>query len=262
MSSTLFGEHLKREREMRGVSLEEISAATRISTRFLEAMENDRWDQLPGGVFNRGFIRSIARYLGLDEDSLVAEYSLGTVATDAARAAAQRTADIPRNWRGAVGTVLIAILVIVGGGFAGYHYRGWIANRLHRHGSGVSTGTSGPVSTPTSADGSSSGASGAPASGDQSTIPVSEVLALKIQVAKSASVKVVADGNILFDGPLQANDVKQFEAHDTFDITASDSSAVTLELNGQSVSLNGAPGQPGNATLTRNDLKAAAGGSN
>ena len=58
MSSTPFGEHLKREREMRGVSLEEVSAATRISPRFLEAIENEKWDELPGGVFNRGFIRA------------------------------------------------------------------------------------------------------------------------------------------------------------------------------------------------------------
>ena len=76
MSSKPFGEHLKREREMRGVSLEEISVATRIAPRFLEALENEQWEQLPGGVFNRGFIRSVARYLGLDEDSLVAEYAL------------------------------------------------------------------------------------------------------------------------------------------------------------------------------------------
>ena len=61
MASTPFGEHLKREREMRGVTLEEISAATRISTRFLEALENEHWEELPGGVFNRGFIRSVAR---------------------------------------------------------------------------------------------------------------------------------------------------------------------------------------------------------
>ena len=60
---------------MRGVSLEEISAATRIAPRFLEALENEQWEQLPGGVFNRGFIRSTARYLGLNEDNLVAEYA-------------------------------------------------------------------------------------------------------------------------------------------------------------------------------------------
>jgi transcriptional regulator with XRE-family HTH domain len=78
MSSTPFGEHLKREREMRGVSLEEISLATRIAPRFLAALEKEEWEKLPGGVFNRGFIRSVAHYLGLDEDSMVAEYALHT----------------------------------------------------------------------------------------------------------------------------------------------------------------------------------------
>ncbi|MHB8410571.1 MAG: RodZ domain-containing protein [Candidatus Acidiferrales bacterium] len=69
---------MKREREMRGVSLEEISAATRISVRFLEALESEQWERLPGGIFNRGFIRSVAKFLGLDEDGLVAEYAMET----------------------------------------------------------------------------------------------------------------------------------------------------------------------------------------
>ena len=76
MTKDTFGENLKREREMRGVSLDEISAATRIATRFLQAIENEQWDQLPGGVFNRGFVRAVARYLGLDEENIVAEYAL------------------------------------------------------------------------------------------------------------------------------------------------------------------------------------------
>jgi len=74
MTKGTFGEYLKREREMRGVSLDEITAATRIATRFLQAIEDEHWDQLPGGVFNRGFVRAVARYLGLDEESTVAEY--------------------------------------------------------------------------------------------------------------------------------------------------------------------------------------------
>jgi len=44
---------------MRGVSLEEIAGTTRISTRFLEALETESWDRLPGGVFNRGFVRAV-----------------------------------------------------------------------------------------------------------------------------------------------------------------------------------------------------------
>jgi cytoskeleton protein RodZ len=71
-----FGERLKRERELREVSPNEVVVATRISLRFLEALENEDWDKLPGGIFNRGFVRAIARYLGLDEEHLLAEYDL------------------------------------------------------------------------------------------------------------------------------------------------------------------------------------------
>jgi cytoskeletal protein RodZ len=258
MSSTPFGEHLKREREMRGVSLEEISSATRISTRFLAAMENDQWDQLPGGVFNRGFIRSIARYLGLDEDSLVAEYALGTAANEEARAAAQRDAEIPRNWQPAA-LAFVTILAIAGCVFAAYHYRGWIADRLHKRVSGVGSYNSAPNTAglpnepPSAAD-----VAAASASGDQ---PSSQMLTLSLQAVKAANVKVVADGSTAFDGPLETNEGKQFEAHDTFDVTSSDSGALVLELNGQIVPPSGTPGQPMSVTLTRNDLKAAAGGS-
>jgi cytoskeleton protein RodZ len=71
-----FGENLRREREMRGVTLEEISAATKISVRFLQAIEHEDFDRLPGGVFTRSFIRTYARYLGLDEERVMAEYYL------------------------------------------------------------------------------------------------------------------------------------------------------------------------------------------
>lgn len=72
--STGFGARLKREREMRGVSLDEIARNTKISTRLLAAIEADDFSVLPGGVFNRGFIRSYARCLGLNEDDVVNDY--------------------------------------------------------------------------------------------------------------------------------------------------------------------------------------------
>jgi len=81
-----FGERLKRERELREVTPNEIVVATRISLRFLDALENEDWDKLPGGIFNRGFVRAIARYLGLDEENLLAEYDL---------AHGDQSADIP-----------------------------------------------------------------------------------------------------------------------------------------------------------------------
>jgi cytoskeletal protein RodZ len=71
-----FGEYLRREREMRGVSLEEISTATKISIRFLQAIENEELSKLPGGIFTRSFVRTYARYLGLDEEHVLADCQL------------------------------------------------------------------------------------------------------------------------------------------------------------------------------------------
>jgi len=69
-----FGEKLKLEREKRKITLEQISASTKIGTRMLQALEEDKFDQLPGGIFNKGFVRAYARFVGLDEDQTVADY--------------------------------------------------------------------------------------------------------------------------------------------------------------------------------------------
>lgn len=69
-----FGERLKREREMRGVSLEEIAESTKIGKRNLLALETEEFDKLPGGIFNKGFVRAYAKYLGLDEDQAVTDF--------------------------------------------------------------------------------------------------------------------------------------------------------------------------------------------
>jgi cytoskeleton protein RodZ len=69
-----FGERLRREREMRGISLDNIAAATKIGTRLLRALEEEHFELLPGGIFNKGFVRAYAKYLGLNEDEAVADY--------------------------------------------------------------------------------------------------------------------------------------------------------------------------------------------
>ena len=69
-----FGEKLKLEREKRKISLDEISSTTKIGTRMLQALEEEKFGQLPGGIFNKGFVRAYARVVGLDEDQAVADY--------------------------------------------------------------------------------------------------------------------------------------------------------------------------------------------
>jgi cytoskeleton protein RodZ len=69
-----FGAKLKLEREKRKITLEQISVSTKIGTRMLQALEEDNFNQLPGGIFNRGFVRAYSRFLGLDEDQTIADY--------------------------------------------------------------------------------------------------------------------------------------------------------------------------------------------
>jgi transcriptional regulator with XRE-family HTH domain len=72
------GERLKREREARGVSLRAIAEKTRIGVRFLKAIEEEEFDQLPGGIFNKSFIQQYAQLLGLDEKQAVRDYLRAT----------------------------------------------------------------------------------------------------------------------------------------------------------------------------------------
>src|SRR6266481_6116377 len=69
-----FGQKLKLEREKRNITLEQISVSTKIGIRMLQALEEDKFNQLPGGIFNKGFVRAYSRFLGLDEDQTIADY--------------------------------------------------------------------------------------------------------------------------------------------------------------------------------------------
>ncbi len=69
-----FGTWLRRQRELREISLREIADVTKISMRYLEALEQDHFDVLPAPVFAKGFLREYARYVGLDPDEVVNSY--------------------------------------------------------------------------------------------------------------------------------------------------------------------------------------------
>jgi len=71
---TNFGASLRQARISKGISLDQIATETRISKRFLSAIENEEFQLLPGGIFNRGFVRAFAEKVGLDPAQAVADY--------------------------------------------------------------------------------------------------------------------------------------------------------------------------------------------
>jgi transcriptional regulator with XRE-family HTH domain len=233
MKKGAFGETLRREREMRGVSLEEVANATRISTRNLEALENERWEQLPGGVFNRGFVRSIARFLGLDEDTLVSEYAIAT--NDPPQVAVWMDRPVkPR--RSLLPWLLAAMsLVLLAAAWFAWQERNLLSSAI------PGTDRSAAAAPP-------------PAPGPAPPAGVT-TLELKVDAAMATTATVRADGIVVFDGRMLEKDSRRFQAKERFEVSAGDSFALLLELNGQAVAPLGRPGEPGRITLTRNDLR-------
>lgn len=244
-----FGENLRREREMRGVEIEEIATATRISTRFLQALENERWDQLPGGVFNRGFIRTVARYLGLDEEALVSEYALATNDPPEVAVWVDTPARRPRNhfrWL----MPLLLVVMLAGAVFA------WAESRVF-----VVSLVSGWINAPRAAAPIPLAAKpppSAPAGAAPAPQPAAENVALQlsIQSSKPTTLTVIADGKTVFDGRINATDRQRYEAKQQFEVRAANANALVMELNGELLPpLADSPGEAGSITLTHKDVK-------
>jgi cytoskeleton protein RodZ len=73
MAETL-GEKLRAAREEQGISISEVAEQTRIAPMYIECIENDNYKPLPGGIFNKGFVKSYARFIGYDEQTALQEY--------------------------------------------------------------------------------------------------------------------------------------------------------------------------------------------
>lgn len=293
MNKDTFGESLRREREMRGVTLEEVSGATRIATRFLKAIENEQWDQLPGGVFNRGFVRAVARYLGLDEENIVAEYTLAVgdrqpvpVWTGSPPAVAPDT-----PWLAWIIGAVIVLALLAGAWFGTKRILAWRAAKRAAQTAPLSTDSSSPSaasvaavqpapdtasaaaasanSTPESATAPSSTAAPAPAGTDPgansptpSAATATELFELKVVADKRTKVTIVADKDVVFDGSIKAHENHFFEASDHFQVSAKDAGVVHLEVNGKALAPFGPAGKSGKITLTRDAMKGAPGGAN
>ncbi len=122
-----FGETLKQARKARNISLQEIAESTKIGTRILQALEDERFDQLPGGIFNKGFVRSYARCVGLNEEKAVAAYmaaanvappetDMQMLSSQVSAARAKQSSDPWWSFSGVTVAGVVALIVALGVG--------------------------------------------------------------------------------------------------------------------------------------------------
>jgi cytoskeleton protein RodZ len=271
MAKGTFGEILKRERELREVTLNEVTVATRIPPRFLEAFEREDWEKLPGGIFNRGFVRAIARYLGLDEENLLSEYDLAYGETRSAAVPADDPIPTPPKWIMVAGAV--AILLLCAGAISAsvYGWHRYAARRAAKRAVNEQTVAVGrvtaspavasaasptppapPVARPattTTADGATAATTAAP-----------QRLDLAVSTSGATRVRVVADGRVVLDSRLPAGETRRLFARTQFVVSAADPDAVLLELNGQAIRSFSSAVPSGTIVLSQKDLRQAPSG--
>ena len=258
---------------MRGVTLQEISAATKISVRFLKSIENEEFSRLPGGIFNRSFVRAYARYLGLDEDPLLEEYQLAARTqgdVDLSQFSPPKIHSRPeRHSRHSLWAGVIAIGLLALGYILWRHSHRPVQVPLTAKSSSTSQPATGSPSSPASGTHGSAQPVNAKAVGvlaATSTItpatpklpPVTDTdgkLVLQIAATERSWVAVDADGKTMMQGVMDPNTVKTFKADASFDVLTGNAQGVILTLNGQTQKSLGREGEVKQVHLTWKSLE-------
>ncbi len=274
-----FGEKLRRERELRKISLDQIATATKISTRMLKALEEEKFELLPGGIFNKGFIRAYAKFLGMDEDQAIADYVAASGPEEPINNIPQ-IADIPEkparqlDEEGTVSwnTIVILVLLVAVG------YGGWTYHN-HRKAERESRATTAAVTTPSTvppesstpepkvetttpkqpvANLKASSSSAAPITADGVPASTASPAALKTESTEAAQkpavdlvihaneeswVQAVADGKTVFSETLQAASEKHVTAARRITLTVGNAGGVEVTYNGATLPDIGGPGK-------------------
>jgi cytoskeleton protein RodZ len=215
-----FGDTLRRERELRGVELREVAEATKISIRFLQALESDRIDILPGGIFPRAFVRQYATYLGLDPDRTVAEfvYAYG-------EHAGQPSTPAPARSRSLRMPVLVVVVVLAVLGIAA-----WAALRYEAQGA-----TAEPVAS-ASAPGTTFAPDPVyppPTTAAATAAPDGQGLVLTLTSRQSCWVAVLSDGVKVMDRVMNEGEAQTVRAKGEMVLSVGNAGGITFTLNGR-----------------------------
>jgi cytoskeletal protein RodZ len=249
-----FGENLRREREARGITLDDISKATKISVRLLQAIEEEDFERLPGGVFNVNFVRQYARQIGLDEDRVVGDFRAltGEPSQPAPEAA---PAPVEYDWeRGRTGrwrtrtTVVLAIVCL-----AAVLY---LARRSRQPPPSVPAAAAPPVvkSEPPPQPKVEPPPPAPEPAPPESLAPVRVELLATEEVWVSAS----ADGKIVFLGTLQPEQRRTATAQERVRLRVGNAGALKVVLNGEEQPPLGPVGQVRTVVLTPEGMQVVA----
>jgi len=268
-----FGERMQREREMRSIALEEIAESTKISCRMLRALEEEDFDKLPGGIFNKGFVRAYAKFLGIDEEQAVLDYQAafvekqqkqatnghnGMPATDVmatlAAAAERERKPEPDHAAGFMRAAVIIVCILGIGGLAWKYVwpRLTPASTQQQPSDAAPAQTPQKSTTPPAAQASSepavtvplkvdaatkapetTPAESAPAATEEAATPSGGTFRLRLHARETSWIEVTADGSVLMRGELSPSSTRSFQAAKEMVVVLGNAKGVDLSYNGK-----------------------------
>ncbi len=242
-SDTLgIGERLRNAREAKGLTLAVAETLTRIRAVYLEALEEERFDRLPGPVYARGYLRTYALALGLDPDELMETYPgafrtpdepiFTSLPTEVPIRPAVPPSPLRRMAMYAGGAVLLIIAVL---GFIGYQ-------QLHQFAQPVPKPTPSPraAGEPTRPPGQADTSPASPTRpgpaqpAAPTAIPGGGV-ELTVQATGTSWLLVAADGEEVFQGLVHTGDVRVWRARERLTVRVGNNEGVSVLVNGQPV---------------------------
>lgn len=277
-----FGEKLRREREKRSITLDEISQSTKIGTRMLQALEEDRFSQLPGGIFNKGFVRAYAHHVGLDEDQTVADYLAASgdappVQPELPREESVRIVEADSGvarrhlpWGVFAAILLLAALVLsVWSQRQKKHERAaaptppatqqsveeHIAQPATAPGPAPSStndrnpssikSTVGPTAeaVPARAPATNPATVASTATAETAALPAPGEFVVLIQAREDSWAAITADGRTVYSGVLSAGDQRAIRGRSQVIVKAGNAGGIDLHFNGKKLDLQGESGQ-------------------
>ncbi len=273
------GDNLRVEREAQGISLREISEYTKISVRFLKAIEEEKIELLPGGIFNKSFVRHYAGYLGLDQERTVAEYF---EEVEAAQDDANPPVAVPPNdgmapsADGYIPLILTAIAlgaIVIGIAYAIYRF----TDREPASDSPAAMASAAPgnlsAGTASQAATAIDASPGPPAQTQlekapalaaamQETrqgrvnppAPAAGSFLLQIDSLREVWLSIIADGETEWEGFLQPQQTRRVRANEAIQMHVGDAGGIALFLNGRPLPPAGEDGEVKRLTISASGL--------
>ncbi len=258
-----FGKRFKLERESKHLNLEEIAQETRIGVRFLRAIEEEAFHVLPGGIFNRGFIRTYASRLGIDPEQSVAEYKALVKEADVDETVLLNVSpETPERHVLPIAVGCLVVLVVLFYVFAREPGmpRGAPARSIATT---EATAITGPAPTPQYAPETPapvirlSPVTTPDPRTTQAEMPnYATGVDVRINVLNDTWVSVQSDGEAVVEGViLGAGTTRRYSASEALELTIGNAAGLTLSINGREVPTLGGDGQVRVLTITPNNVE-------